>query len=43
MIIINLRGISTKLYFNLKITMPTYKEFISKQNLYYAYFKTIWI
>ena len=39
MIIINLRGVSTKLYFNLNITMPTYKEFITKQNLYYAYFK----
>ena len=40
MIIINLRGVSTKLYFNFKITMPTYKEFITKQNLYYdAYFK----
>ena len=39
MIIINLRVVSTKLYFNLKITMPTYKEFITKQNLYYAYFK----
>ena len=39
MIIINLRGVSTKLYFNLKITMPTYKEFITNQNLYYAYLK----
>ena len=39
MIIINLRGVSRKLYFNLNITMPTYKEFITKQNLYYAYFK----
>ena len=37
MIIIS--GVSTKLYFNLKITMPTYKEFITKQNLYHAYFK----
>ena len=39
MIIINLRGVSTKFDFNLKITVPTYKEFITKQNLYYAYFK----
>ena len=39
MIIINLRGVSTKFDFNLKIIVPTYKEFITKQNLYYAYFK----
>ena len=39
MIIINLRGVSTKLYFNLKITMQTYREFITKQKLYYAYFE----